>query len=176
MRTGSQATPSSPLAVAKSAIVVAPAVLLAFGLGLANPDALITRNFETALSAVQPDDRGSTPVAQARVSGSEDFWLSRDHAEAVASGTLKTVSWSAPVAPGDQITVQHGNHPRVYQVMSVEVLDVNDTTRIETGSPEPRQFSVTCRDMAKAEGALVQFTVDGDSRGLKVVAPAGQAL
>lgn len=171
MRMGPQTSKLTAQPWGKTLLALTPAILLTSIVTLSNPDALIASTFESAFSDVRLEPRSVSRVAEASISGSEEFWLSR----ASGSEAVKAVSWTAPVAPGDHITVKHGGIPRVYQVISVDALD-NDSTRIQTSAAAGRQFVVACRDAAKADETLVRFTIDGNSRGVTVVAPADQAL
>lgn len=149
------------------------AALVAGGALVANPDSLIERSFASAISGP-----AATTLADANgysaVSGSEDFWLSRNAEQRPAN--VKAVAWTAPVTAGERIIISRGGDSRqVLDVVAVEPLDTI-TTRIDTSPAGTGQFVLTCRDALAPDAELIKLTVDATGHGLTRIKGGPRAL
>jgi hypothetical protein len=139
------------------AIMLGAAAATVLFVALTNSDALVARGFATALETEVSPGAASQQTQQALVSGSEEFWLTRNHQEGVAPASWSTpLTASLDVSVGDRITVTSGGTKRTLEVIEVSDVPAN-VTRIDVNDGSQGRRLVVCRDLTAGSGYLVRF-------------------
>lgn len=154
---------STPAARAGAALVL----LAVLGLGLltASPETVIARHFAAALEAA-PEEGAFRTAAGPLVSGSEAYWLTEKQRHESDGAALEPAAWSGPlaagIAVGDRITIAGAKAERVLEVVAVAETPPAPGAAPAAVGQAVRHIAVTCRDLGRADGRLVTFTVPAE--------------
>lgn len=169
-------------ALATTPTALSGAVLAVFALaGLAavattNTEAVVAERFVAALESPAPvkADTSFAATQEAHpVSGTEAYWLNRQHATSEGA-EMETVRWSAPraadLAIGDRINVPNRKGSRILEVVAVANVEPPPEA-LAPGTLDSRrrtsknQIAVTFRDLTTANGTgpLVTFVVPAET-------------
>lgn len=145
--------------MAASVPVVFCLTVLAGGtVAVSDPNPLIEQGYGAALAASYAPQSGAQG---APAPGSEAYWLSQGYGSPAGAVQIEPVSWTAPVAKGEQIVVGTGDQARTLAVVAVDLVP-ETTTRIDSAFSGAR-FLVSCRDPADPDGRLIRVVVEAAS-------------
>jgi len=145
------------------AVAVTLGVMGVFASGLVSEEFWLERSLERALADGTPQT--VMRAARAPVAGSEAYWLSRQHGDAV-----RPANWSAGLVVGARIRL--GPAGREHDLEVVEVRDALPQASTVVGGKREALVVVSLRDTSDPQAGLVRLLVDADTIGRL----AGQGL
>ena len=172
MKTRTFALATTPTALSGAVLAVIALAGLA-AVATTNTEAVVADRFVAALENPVPVEAGTALAATQEahpVSGTEAYWLDRQHA-ASNGAEMEAVRWSAPraadLAIGDRIDVPDRKGSRILEVVAVANVETPPGALDSRKRSSETQIAVTFRDLTTANGTGPLVTL---------VVPAGTDL